>query len=572
MNKWKASHSLPDPFPIEILRELNFGSADGHRDDIAEQAFVVTSSIKKFLLNKNSIVVGEIGTGKSTLFRLLKHQAKKLDSYKNDLIVPLEEALSFNELSSFAKEYYQGKKESTLYQLLWKFNVLSKVAIEISKKDGFPSNEYEKSVNRFLVDSESSDSYSDIVSKLKNLVSGANFKIEAKILDNPISFEAGLLKKGGKRKKINLEEVQRSISGAIYERGFDRATVIIDKVDRFIAGVEYDVQRNFLTALLEVDDDFATDNYFNLKIFLRADLFEKLDYSSLGYDKVVDNVVFLRWSREETLRFLARRIMIALDNLKIATLDQILKSTNLSEFDLTQREKFLLSRMVPEFLKKLVSKKEKVERTTSLYGKFDKVIITKMFPRKCIHFCSSTQTHEEICIFEFINNHFVDGNNVCTPRYILTFLKEVVEHAASYYDDNPDQYSELMLIENDFEWDLFKKNCVYNAYLSSKDIYVKNIGTVDAKWTKNFNVFLAKRGNKTKFDFKWLRANISDISEDEAVGFLSFLQVIGFLTIVEEHSDIRKREYELPILYKVSQKQKNIIIETDKNNLTIASS
>ena len=91
-------------------------------------------------------------------------------------------------------------------------------------------------------------------------------------------------------------------------------------------------------------------------------------------------------------------------------------------------------------------------------------------------------------------------------------------------------------------------------------IYVKNIETVDPKWTKNFNVFLSKRGNKSKFDFKWIRANIPGISENESVDFLSFLQVIGFLKISESHQDIRKRGYELPILYDVSRMPKVNII------------
>lgn len=565
MNSKNASPALPDPFPIEKLRSLNFGSADGHRDNVAEEAFVITSSVKQFFLNKHSIVVGAIGTGKSTLFRLLKDHSSDIEAYKNDLIVPLEEALSFNQLNEFVKDYYQGKEEKTLYQLLWKFNILSKVAIALSKMEGFPNNEYEKSINQFLIDSNSADSYSDIVSKVKKLISGANFKLEAKILDNPISFEAGLSKKNKTtKKKINLEEVQRSISGAINERGFERTTVIVDKIDRFVAGVEYETQKFFITALLEVDDDFATDDYFNLKVFLRADLFERLDYSSLGYDKVTDNVVFLRWSREETLGFLAVRIMIALKNAKIAEPEQLLQATNLSEFDLTRREKLLVSPKIPKFVKNFINKKEKAERETSLYGKFDKSIITKLFPRKSTHFCASKQVHEEICTFEFINKHFLDGNDVCTPRYILTFLKEVVEHVASYYDNNPDQYSELVLVEKDFEWDLFKKNCVYDAYVSSKNIYARNIGTVETKWTQNFNVFLAKRGNKTKFDFKWLRANIPEITEREAVDFLSFLQVIGFFKISEPHPDIKKRGYELPILYKVSQKP------NEKTNKTAA--
>lgn len=231
MSSKKSKVSLADPFPLNDLRALNFGSADGHRDNVVLEAFIITSSVRQFFLNQHSIIVGAIGTGKSTLFRLLKSHAKDIEAYKDDLIVSLEEALSFNELNSFVKEYYQGKEERTLYQLLWKFNVLSKIAISISKMDGFPANDYEKDINKFLTDSNSADSYTDIVTKVKNLVSSAKIKLEAKIADNPISFEAGLGDKNNEaREKINLEEVQRAISQAVKERGYRKATVIIDKM------------------------------------------------------------------------------------------------------------------------------------------------------------------------------------------------------------------------------------------------------------------------------------------------------------------------------------------------------
>lgn len=80
----KAKATLPDPFPIEKLRELDFGSNDGHRDDLAQEIFIMTSSVKKFLQNRHSIVVGAIGTGKSTLFNLLKNKSNEVENYKND--------------------------------------------------------------------------------------------------------------------------------------------------------------------------------------------------------------------------------------------------------------------------------------------------------------------------------------------------------------------------------------------------------------------------------------------------------------------------------------------------------
>ena len=550
----KVKASLPDPFPVERLRELEFGSNDGHRDDLAKDAFTVTSSVKKFLLNKHSLVVGAIGTGKSTLFRLLKNDSKNLEAFKNDLIIPLEEALSFSELGAFTKEHYSGKDERTLYQLLWKFNILYKAATTISKMDGFPGNEYERKLNEFLESASSGDSYNGVIKKLKDLLANASIKIEATLAGHPVTLEAGLAKKNVIPRKINLEEVQRHLSSSVKDRGYDKATIIIDKIDRFVAGIEYSIQRDFVTALLEVDDDLAADNHLRLKVFIRADLFERLNFSNLGYDKVVDNAVVLRWSKEETLRFLALRIVIALRRAKITDKTQLIQATDLSEFKLTIRERILLNSRVPSLLKKMVGKKEKAERMLSLFGRFDKAFITKVFPRKAMHYCSENQKHEEIDIFEFLGSHFVDGNNICTPRYILIFLKEVVNKVATYYEENPDQASELVMVGRDYEWDLFKKKCIYAAYIEAKNIYVKNIGAVDEKWSKRFDELLSQKGNKTKFDFKWMRSSISEITEQDAEGFLAFLQVIGFLKISEPHADIRKRGYELPILYRASPK------------------
>ncbi|TXI96140.1 MAG: hypothetical protein E6Q34_01790, partial [Burkholderiaceae bacterium] len=235
----KATHSLPDIFPIHELRNLNFGQADGHRDQYSEETFIVTSSVKQFLQNRHSLIVGAIGTGKSTLYKLLKEHSSELDEYKKDLIVPLEESLSFIELSDLARDFFKGRDEKILFQLIWKFNILLKIAIRFAKMEGFPANENEKRVNDFLRDSESNDTYTNIVTRIRNLITGANLKIETKVSDFPISFSAGLSeRKTGAEKRINLEEIQRSISNAVQERGFSRATVIIDRIDKFVAGIE----------------------------------------------------------------------------------------------------------------------------------------------------------------------------------------------------------------------------------------------------------------------------------------------------------------------------------------------
>lgn len=547
----KHSIALPNPFPTQVLRKLNFGSADGHRDPLNLETIVVTSSVRTFLENRHSIIVGAIGAGKSTLFRFLKNHSSKLENYKKDLIVPLEESLSFSELAQFAKDHYCDKDEKLLFRLVWKFNILNKIATEISSLENFPASKDEDSVNRFLRECNSANHHEDMLGKIKRIFSDAHITLEAKIFDSNISLDAGINQKSKTTsKKINLEEVQAAISKTIKGRGLERATVIIDKIDKFVAGIEYQIQRNFITSLLEVEDDLACDKNIKLKIFLRSDLFERLHFSSLGYDKVVDNVVFLRWSKDETLRFLAHRIVFALAEARIATLNQLIQSSNLKEYELSLTERLQISDKVPNFLKRAITRKPQMERQIGLFGKFDKSIITKIFPRKVIHYSNSNQKYEEIDTFHFIETHFLDGNNICTPRYMLTFIKEVTAKAAAYYDENPDQTSNLLSIDSSKEWDLFKKKCVYEGYNAAKQIFIANICSVDAKWSGNLSLLMNRKGNKTNIDFRWLRANINDISEEDAVDFLSFMQVVGFLRVSESHTDIRKRGYELPMLYK----------------------
>jgi hypothetical protein len=205
-------------------------------------------------------------------------------------------ALSFSELSDFTEKHYTGKSTAALHQLLWKFNILSKIATAISELENFPSNDHEKSVNQFLLDTDSSNAYTSTTTKLKRLIEGANFKIEAKIGDNPISFEAGLSSKkySPPKKRINLNEIQKSISKSIELREFNSAIAIIDKIDRFVAGVEYEAQRDFILGLLEVDDDLTSEQNINLKIFIRADLFDRLNFTTLGFDKINDNTIRLQ--------------------------------------------------------------------------------------------------------------------------------------------------------------------------------------------------------------------------------------------------------------------------------------
>ncbi|SDW86489.1 P-loop ATPase, Sll1717 family [Nitrosomonas communis] len=548
-----AINTLKEPFPTKVLPLLDFGSADGRKDESLEETFVSTTSVKQFLQDRHSIVIGQIGSGKSALFELLKNRSKKLGVYRNRLIIPIEEAISFQLLRSFIAEEFSGHDKKLIYKLIWKFQILTRICEEIYQLPDFPQNQHEKEIHDYLGQIKSKEFDESVIGKLKGLLKNAALVIKTKISQSPISVEAelkGNIKNESNRSELNLDRIYRCVTGAIEERGVGRPLVIIDRIDTFVAGEDYDTQREFIEALLEVDDDIdASYSLIGRKVFLRADLFARLDYEALGYDKVNDNTLRIEWTDFELIYFVANRILAAFKKQKLITEGDVLLSTDLSEYHLFGFSWFRTNKLIPLKLRKKLFNFSIInqERDASLLERINKALITKVFPRTIVHKdASSNET--DIYIFDFLLTHFKDGHGKVTPRNLLTFLKEVAIVVAGYYAENPDQEVHVKNIEGDWEWELFKKRCVYDAYCNSKIVYIQNISKVSNEWTKYFSTFIGKRSNKKTIDFVWVKSIIG-LDDEKVVAFIAYLHHIGFLYIIEPHPDPRRRKYRLPIIY-----------------------
>jgi len=555
--KNRIKKEMPKNFPINLIRELNFGSADGHRDGIViEDAFIETSAVKIFCQNRHSIISGVIGSGKSTIFQLLKKKSEHLPGFENSLIVPIEEAISFKQLREVVSTHFPSADEQRVFQLIWLFQIAINISEQLDKDIDLEEMDRDGLIIKdFLRDTNSSQHYDTVIDKFKNLISSVKVKIQAKFKDGPVSISSEINNEKSKRSKlINLDKVIDACNKIIIRSNYEQVLIIIDKIDRFVSGEEYSTQKLYVQSLLELEDDLHNLDAIKFKIFLRKDLFERIDFTALGFDKVNDNTIELIWSKDEIISFISRRLRVALKTAGIINVRHIVMSTNLDEYHLSGIEILRLNPNISWWAKSLLTfgKELNHERKLGLYSKLDRSIITKIFPRNITH-CSEDGIFEEISIFHFLESHFRDGHGSCTPRYLLIFLKETQREVAAYYDDNPDQEAPLIDIDGNLEWEVFKKGCVYDAYRNAKMLYTKNIEEADNNWTKNFQVFQSKKGKKTSFDYKWVRANVTGVSEEEALQFLAFLQVIGYLLVKENNSDIRKRKYALPILYRSDQ-------------------
>lgn len=551
----EAINTLKEPFPTSVIPLLDFGSADGRKDSSLEDAFVETTSVKLFLQDKHSIIVGQIGSGKSALFELLKNNSKRLKAYQDRLIIPVEESISFQLLRKFIEDEFSGHDRKLVYKLIWKFQVLNRLCEEFSKLESFPSDREEREIHDFLRRVKSKEFDESLIGKLRGLLKNSSIKIKTTISESPISLETQISPEisNGKiepQSEINLERLYKCIDRVIISRGLKKPLVIIDRIDTFVAGEDYDTQREFIEALLEVDDDIDV-SYPNIgrKIFLRADLFARLDYEALGYDKVNDNTLQIQWSSFELTFFLANRLLSALKKEGLLTEADILLSTDLEAYHLSGFDWFRTSKFIPLKIKKKIFNIHKInqERDASLLERLNKAIITKVFPREITH-KDGNYEDSSIDIFEFFLSHFKDGHGKVTPRNLLTFLKQMAISASTYYDENPDQEVLVKNVNGDWEWELFKKGCVYQAYCKSKVEYIRNISKVSNEWTKYFSAFIGKRGNKKTIDVNWVKS-IVGLDEEKVVSFIAYLDHIGFLYITEHHPDPKKRKYRIPIIY-----------------------
>jgi ABC-type molybdenum transport system ATPase subunit/photorepair protein PhrA len=66
--------NLPKEITSKNLHSFNFGNIEANNDELLFESVCKTSSIIDFLTGKKNIVLGEKGTGKTALFRLLKEE------------------------------------------------------------------------------------------------------------------------------------------------------------------------------------------------------------------------------------------------------------------------------------------------------------------------------------------------------------------------------------------------------------------------------------------------------------------------------------------------------------------
>jgi len=569
--------NLPEEFPLKRLDDLDFGGAEAKTDNLIDNpfGFCRTLPIQEFVKGKKNIVIGERGVGKSVLFRMLSEEKIKIRKSKNEhhVILPIEEELQYGTLKDYVDKHVQTflSDPSMKYRIVWELFILARILAFVTKKyDSSLSEELRKANEEMSVVL----GYKKDPIRLLDLARGVKATVGLKIGASPIgtiepnvytSVEqrealSGETKPAVSEKNLDIDEYKKLIQQFLLQKN-TVLFVLVDKVDEFVIKSDYDIQRLMLQALMETEKSYMDYRNIRFKLFIRCDLYKRLEYDVIGPDKVTAKKITLAWTDEDIRRFIAQRIIINYFNVMGITSLQFSIDDDKLYVDEKSIENLipdpahdpsapaLLSyflRIIKRIKKELPKERKRhIEgRHTTVNDEISKQIITSVFPRQVKHMDKSGQSRQ-IDIFEYLSTHFSLASGTTTPRLLVMYLDKCLAVAREYYRNNPD---EKVPLDMNGEYQLFKRTILKNAYAEFQKEVSESFSRISSLWKSNFERFIEKKGNRSDFTFEDL-CRLLGGDREEMKSFLTFMCHIGCLKCHNPKTSYETRKYALPILF-----------------------
>ncbi|MGH8489441.1 MAG: P-loop ATPase, Sll1717 family [Gammaproteobacteria bacterium] len=240
---------MPTTFPLSALEKFTFGGPDGKDDPLLEQCSLRFRPIIEFLDENKSIVVGERGTGKTALFRLIAEE--KLHFINRDkrtqVCIPIDEELAYRTLQEHVSKQIQDHtgKSSIGYRIVWELLFVSRCLDKLEKKYGGDTELKALKSKFFRVvgwQSDESVGFLDILTRTKKtfgvtLEAGhtgyvvPNFYASIEPSKNPEEENANNLL------TLDIVDIKATLN-AFLKKKKAFVYVLLDKLDEFVAGEE----------------------------------------------------------------------------------------------------------------------------------------------------------------------------------------------------------------------------------------------------------------------------------------------------------------------------------------------
>ncbi|HJV25658.1 MAG TPA: hypothetical protein VJ673_08220 [Aromatoleum sp.] len=571
--------NLPGKFQVENLNKFVFGEADGKDDPLLETCALVISPVKEFLDENKSILVGDRGAGKTAVFRLLSERKIKFVNRENlkQVYIPIDEDLGYKTLREhvIAQIKDPTSQSSAQHRIVWELYIFSRCLDGL--KESFSGNQAFEQIRDSFYDISGWKSQRKVglLDLLVNTKKSFGVKLEGGHLGHVVpNFYTSVEPKSAaddlllQTSYIDLPRLKGELN-SLLSKSKCVSYVLIDKLDEFVSDVEYQTQLETLQALLHCWRDYQSYPKIKIKLFLRRDLYERLDFSSIGKDKIDPRKVDLKWTAEDIRQLMASRIFHNLapvlrgKALRFECNEEVLKIDRafLREIraidSMPESEKSVgarLRRAILMIRAKIRQRKrdEYDARTTNLHDLVNRAVITVIFPRSVSHQNRSNKT-EQIEIAHFIETHFQLSNEGTTPRSVLLFMQKGLEIARNYYSSNPEK--EIAQNEKG-EYPVFLRDHLCEAYNEIRRLSLQTIIGLHHQWSRPATLLMqAIQGSKTPDQIQFRDAKkvigkaLGDKTNDALASFFAFYEHAGLFRCINRTQNLEARVYSVPIFF-----------------------
>lgn len=557
----------------KVLFEFDFGKAEANEDDLLDSCFCNNNSSHEVLSSRKSIVVGEAGAGKTALFKMItSNEHKECFSNplgKKQLLLPICEDLNYKLIKSriVPKIKSQLTEPVTLYRYLWELYILYRIALVL--KENFSSIPSEvESIIRDVIDAFSTgSSRPTIFELLESNKKTLGLKLESSKIGIPVpeiyfSVEPvsnTILESESKESFVNIDIAKKRINDFLTEQN-TVLFVLLDNLDDFVIKDEYETQKQIIEALLICHKNYSPLSSIKLKLFLRSDLYERIDKSALGGLKTHSKSVLMEWNDEDIREFIARRILYNIDKFfKDPHISILVREDELSIYNKGDKIRTpIIIRLIKNIKNLLMTGKfcnpdslvHYTTRTINLTDKFSRDLITFIFPNKIKH-NNINGNEKSIDIFTYLSTHFNLAHGKTTPRIIIIFLDEVLSQAREYLRHNPDQANEYITSTENNEFPLIRKQYISKAYEKLKqkvwDALIDE--TRNDEWKGYIRILQRKVTGKQEVSFKQLQKMTKCSDTDEMEKFLGYCTHKGLFMCINRGEKKEYTLYKVPILF-----------------------
>jgi hypothetical protein len=555
--------NLPKQFPLDKLAQFTIGSVEPESDSLLDHNLGICKihPVLEFIRGTKSLIVGPRGTGKSTLVKLVREGRIVFagDKQCKDTILSLDESLDYIEVKNKVFDLFHTpiQDDAVKCRYFWEIYLLFRILTSFEKDYPDLPIVLKKNLNNIKLILRYEDQKITILEFLKNLKWTSGLKItqspEGASVTPHVSMEPSPVGATTDQQiiKFNIETCKKEVNSFLKSNN-SRYFIFFDIVDEFVVKEAYSAQKMFIQGLLECEKSYIKHDRIKLKLFLRSDLFDRLDYETLGSEKVAARKIDLIWSSQDIRRLIAQRITynyLFLFNLPLLQL--VIKEHQLyiDESSAIDNEGSVGGHRLT-FLRKMIDKfrvrDSRSGRHISFTDEANREIITSIFPRSVKHRSSSGKS-ENCDIMEFCSSHLSLSNAILTPRIAIMFIEKCLDCTRNYYKDNPD-IRKVELDENN-EYPLIKKICFSNAYEEFRnDLWESFHKNMPGIWKPFFNTLRWKRGAKYEFSYKELEKLLHFNDNEQLRQFIAFLCHIGILENINPTNRLPQRTYKLPVV------------------------